>query len=143
MEIVKMTYDHTPAVAEIEKQCFSKPWSKQALDDTVENPGAVFLVAMENGLIAGYGGMHFVLGEFYIDNIAVDKSKRNKGIGTAIIEALENCARKKGGEFITLEVRTSNKAANLYKRLGFEQEGLRRGFYQNPKEDGLILTKRF
>lgn len=143
MKIVKMTHEHTETLADLEKLCFANPWSQKSLDDQVNNQRAVFLTAMEGDAILGYGGMHQGGDEFYIDNIAVFRHHRGKGVGTAIIEALELEAKSRGGDFISLEVRVSNKAAGLYKRLGFREEGRRKNFYTDPLEDALILTKRF
>jgi len=143
MKIVKMTHEHTETLADLEKLCFVNPWSQKSLDDQVENHRAVFLTAMEGNAILGYGGMHQGGKEFYIDNIAVFRHHRGKGVGTAIIEALETEAVSRGGDFISLEVRVSNKAAGLYKRLGFQDEGRRKNFYSDPLEDAIILTKRF
>lgn len=144
MRIVKMQKEHTEILAELEKLCFSKPWSKKSLDEQIENSNAFFVTAIsDEDHIMGYGGMYCASGECYIDNIAVFRHHRNKGVGTAIIQALETEAKKRSGEFISLEVRPSNKAIELYIKLGFQEEGRRKNFYTNPLEDGLILTKRF
>ncbi|WP_099204289.1 ribosomal protein S18-alanine N-acetyltransferase [Scatolibacter rhodanostii] len=143
MEIVKMTKDHTEALADLEKLCFSEPWSKKSLDDMVDHASAYFVTALHDGNILGYGGMHCSIDEFYIDNIAVYRRHRNKGVGSAIINNLADEAKRRGGKFISLEVRLSNKAVDLYKRLGFAEEGRRKNFYTQPREDALILTRRF
>ena len=138
-----MDNTHTESLADLEKLCFSNPWSKKSLDNQIESPIAYFITAVEDTAILGYGGMHCVAGECYIDNIAVYKHRRNKGTGTAIIAALEQEARRRKSDFISLEVRPSNKAVALYMRLGFVEEGRRKNFYSDPTEDALILTKRF
>lgn len=144
MEIVKMTEAHTEILAELEKLCFSKPWSRKALNDEIRNATAYFVTATEGDSILGYGGMHGTCGEFYLDNIAVFGHHRRKGVGSAIIGALEQEARRRGGEFLSLEVRPSNETAErLYRKLGFREEGRRKNFYSSPTEDALILTKRF
>jgi len=79
-----------------------------------------------------------------MDNVAVFGHHRRKGVGSAIVEALAAEAKRRGGEFISLEVRPSNaQALRLYTRLGFAEEGRRRNFYSNPTEDALLLTRRF
>ncbi len=144
MEIVKMTRDHTAALAELEQICFSRPWSKQSLDSETENPAAVFLAAVENGEVLGYCGMHCAAGECYMDNVAVFPQHRGKGVATTLLEALLEEARRRGGEFLSLEVRPSNTGAvRLYEKLGFRREGRRKSFYTDPREDALLLTKRF
>lgn len=143
MKIVEMTKEHTETLADLEKLCFSEPWSKKSLDDMVDHPTAYFVTAMHEENILGYGGMHCSIDEFYIDNIAVFRRHRNKGVGSAIINHLTEEAKRRGGKFISLEVRVSNKAVGLYQQLGFLEEGRRKNFYTNPREDALILTKRF
>lgn len=143
IEIHPMTKEHTETLADLEKLCFSQPWSKKSLDDAVDQSSAYFVTAMSEDSILGYGGMHCAIDEFYIDNIAVFRHRRNNGVGTAIVQALIDEAKRRDGNFISLEVRVSNKAISLYERLGFKEEGRRKNFYSNPTEDGLILTKRF
>ena len=142
MEIVSMNHSHTEILADLEKLCFSTPWSKKSLDDQVENPRAFFVVAVEGDSVLGYGGMHCVSSECYLDNIAVFRHHRRKGVATAIIGALEKHAREINSDFLSLEVRRSNWRANdLYFKCGFEEEGRRKNFYTDPMEDALILTK--
>lgn len=144
MEIIRMQTDHTAKLAELEKLCFSEPWSEKALLEEIDNPAAYFVAAVEGEEILGYGGMHTVLGESYIDNIAVFPQHRGRGAGRAVTRALIEKAKENGGVFITLEVRASNTPAiGLYTALGFEKAGVRRRFYTNPEEDGLIMTLSF
>ena len=144
MQIVKMEKEHCEILAELEKLCFSRPWSQKALEDEVDNPRAYFVTAVDGDKILGYGGMHCSHMECYIDNITVFGHHRRKGVGSAIVEALAAEARRQRAEFISLEVRPSNRAAvGLYTKLGFAEEGRRRNFYNDPTEDALILTRRF
>ena len=127
MQIVKMEKEHCEILAELEKLCFSRPWSQKALEDEVDNPRAYFVTAVDGDKILGYGGMHCSHMECYIDNIAVFGHHRRKGVGSAIVEALAAEARRQRAEFISLEVRPSNRAAvGLYTKLGFAEEGRRR-----------------
>lgn len=144
MRIVEMNHSHTETLHDLEKLCFSKPWSQKALDDQVENPRSYFITAMEGDAILGYGGMHCAADECYIDNIAVFRRYRGQGMGSIIINSLADEARARGCRFISLEVRVSNKKAiRLYERCGFQREGQRRNFYSAPMEDALILTRWF
>ena len=139
-----MTREHTELLAELEKLCFTRPWSQKALLDEVDNPNAYFVTAVDGDIVLGYGGMHCACKEYYMDNVAVFGHHRRKGVGSAIVEALAAEAKRRGGEFISLEVRPSNaQALRLYTRLGFAEEGRRRNFYSNPTEDALLLTRRF
>ena len=107
MQIVSMTAEHVSRLAELEKLCFSEPWSEKSLTEEIDNPAACFLVAMQQDEVLGYGGMHTVLGESYVDNIAVFPEFRGHGVGRTLMAALIEKARENGGVFITLEVRTS------------------------------------
>ena len=144
MKIVPMTAAHTAKLAELEKLCFSEPWSEKALLEEIDNPAAYFVCAVEEDTVLGYGGMHTVVGESYIDNIAVFPEHRGIGAGRAVTRALIEKAKENDGMFITLEVRASNGAAiGLYTSLGFENMGVRKRFYTNPDEDAVIMTLNF
>lgn len=143
MEIVRMSAEHIEKIAELEGLCFSAPWSKNSLMEQLGNNLAYFVTAMERDEVLGYGGMHCIAGEAYIDNIAVFPLARNKGVGLAIVERLIKEAKTRKAEFISLEVRESNPAVSLYKRAGFLMVGKRPGFYSTPREDALIMTLTF
>lgn len=135
--------EHIKAIAELEKICFSAPWSEDFILEEFKS-GMKFFVAVENGRVLGYIGISCILDEGYIANIAVYPNERKKGVGTALLERVFSLARDEGLSFVTLEVRVSNSAAiSLYKKLGFNKEGVRPNFYRGPDEDALILTKRF
>ncbi len=143
-EITGMVKEDTPILAELERQCFSRPWSQKALEEELTNPNAVFYVARRDGRVAGYAGMHCVAGECYMDNVAVFPEFRRQGAAAALLNALVEEAQRRGGEFLSLEVRPSNvQAVKLYAGIGFREEGRRRNFYSSPTEDALLLTKRF
>jgi len=144
MQIVPMRAEHTARLAELEKICFSEPWSEKALLEETENPAAFFVAAVDGSEVLGYGGMHTVLGESYIDNIAVFPEHRGRGVGRAVTMALVEKAKADGGVFITLEVRASNlPAITLYRSMGFESAGVRKRFYTEPEEDAVIMTLSF
>lgn len=142
LSIVCMKAVHIETLAEIEKLCFSNPWSFQSLAEELSNPLAAFFVAELEGKIVGYAGMNYILDEGYIANIAVHPNFRCKGIAFALLLWLETFADENKLELLTLEVRRSNHGAiRLYKKAGFDEKGVRRNFYTNPPEDGLIMTK--
>ena len=143
--ITPMEERHIPAIAQLEQACFAHPWSEQALRDELENEQAVFFVAEdETGRLMGYTGMHVVLGECYMDNLAVDPSFRHKGVGRALLQALIDWARAHKGVFLTLEVRPSNEIARrLYTSIGFREVGRRPRYYTDPTEDALLMTVLF
>lgn len=144
ISILKMTKDDVHAVALLEKECFSSPWSETSLLESLENEASVFLCAKTDGKIVGYIGTSVVLDEAYVSDIAVAKNERRKGIGEKLLEECEKICREKGCSFLSLEVRKSNEAAKaLYEKRGFCVLGERKNFYSDPRENALIMTKYF
>lgn len=131
-------------IEKIEKQCFSVPWTREGIASELKNETARFFVAEYFGETAGYLGMHIVLDECYIANIAVKESFRRKGIANELLKTGEETAIKENCTFISLEVRLSNeKAIALYKKRGYNEVGERKNFYSEPTENALIMTKTF
>lgn len=137
-----MTSGHLDDVYIIETECFSHPWSKQSLEEELNNETSLFLVAKEENEVIGYIGMSIVIDEGYIFNVAVREKYRNNGIATALINELVTYGKKNNFSFITLEVRESNlPAISLYSKFGFIKAGERKDYYSNPKENAILLTK--
>ncbi|MBQ5661420.1 MAG: ribosomal protein S18-alanine N-acetyltransferase [Clostridia bacterium] len=131
--------EHLCAVAELERLCFSEPWSEKALELLLTD-GAVGLVCLLDGCVAAYGGMLLAPGEGQITNIATHPDFRRRGLGRALLRALLTVAKEKGCEQVALEVRASNEAAiRMYAEAGFSTAGRRRGFYRDPREDALVM----
>ena len=144
MRIIPMNKDHVSQIAHLEAQCFSDPWSEKSIASELENPLSLWLVAEENGRVWGYVGSQTVLDESDMMNVAVDPMFRRQGIARALIETLIAELSKMGSRCLRLEVRVSNENARaLYARMGFQQLGLRKNYYHNPKEDALILGKEW
>lgn len=140
-EVKPMAKEHVAAIAEIEKLCFSAPWTEDGIAEELDNENAHFLVAESGGKVLGYIGVHEVCGEAYIDNVAVRPDYRRLGLGEKLLETAQKNAFGRGCEFITLEVRRSNeKAISLYKKLGYQTAGERKNFYTNPAENAVIMT---
>ena len=139
-----MNKEHVSQIAQLEAQCFSDPWSEKSVASELENPLSLWLVAEENGQVFGYVGSQTVLDESDMMNVAVDPGFRRQGVARALIEALIAELSKMGSRCLRLEVRVSNENARaLYARMGFQQLGLRKNYYHNPKEDALILGKEW
>ena len=139
-----LTAEHIPAVAELEKLCFSAPWSAQSLELLTREGIGTGVVYIEDGKVVAYGGMLCVVDQGQITNIAVHPDHRRQGIGKAIVGALLKHAMDEKFEEVTLEVRKSNAPAiALYEKFGFQQVGLRKGFYSHPREDAIIMTREF
>ena len=144
MIILPMNESHVKQVAELEKICFSDPWSENSVASELNNPLSVWLVAEENGIVCGYVGSQTVLDETDMMNIAVHPDFRRKGIAAALIAELVRLLKERGSRILRLEVRESNAPAiALYESLGFAQLGLRKNYYRNPKENALILGKEW
>ena len=141
MKIVKMSACDCRELAELDRRCFSVPWSEQSFLEETKNPLATYLLAKEDGKIIGYCGFWRVSGEAQVTNVAVLPEFRRKGIAkTLALKMLEMC---KDDEQIVLEVRKSNNAAiSLYEKLGFIKAGIRKRFYHSPDEDGITMLRR-
>ena len=132
-----------PRIAELEKRCFSLPWTEEQLRGQLRDAQHEFLAALDpDGNLLGYVGMLFVLDEGYISNVAVEPDCRREGVGDALIGALLARCVEHGLSFVTLEVREGNLPARaLYEKHGFETVGRRKAYYDRPKEDAILMTK--
>lgn len=141
IELRRMTLMDVPGVLEVEQGSFSTPWSEEAFLFELDNPLAIYLVAIKDRQVAGYGGFRFILDQADVTNIAVRSDFRRQGIGSLILESLIKQALVMGSNLIYLEVRPSNiQAITLYKAYGFAETGLRKGYYEDPREDALLLS---
>ena len=139
--IEKMTVDDIDNVLEVEEDCFSIPWSKASfLRELENNEIALYLVAKVENKAVGYIGTWKVLDEGHITNLAVHSDYRNLGIGGMLISELLSLCKKDGINSFNLEVRKSNEIARkLYEKFGFEDRGIRKGYYQDNNEDAVIM----
>ncbi len=129
------------AVAAIEKACFSAPWSERQIEEEIGKDNALFFVAEADGDVFGYVSAEDVCGECYMNNLAVAQTFRGRKIGRLLLGRLIDAARARGCEFLTLEVREGNAPArHIYETCGFSLAGVRKNFYDAPKENGCIYT---
>lgn len=142
-EIADVSLEHIAEINELEKLCFSLPWSRQALISQLPDDMHMFIAAIgDDGQVLGYVGMMYVLDEGYISNVAVSPEHRRFGIADALINALIDRANEKDLSFVTLEVRKSNvPAIELYIKNGFSEVGLRKNYYTKPTEDAILMTR--
>ena len=139
VEIRKIDSESAKLAAELEKLCFSEPWSEKAILEEAER--GFFIAAYADGVFAGYAGMLCVLDERDVCNIATVPAFRGMGVGRALTQALIESAKETGASVIMLEVRKSNAAAiSLYEKLGFTLVGERKNFYTLPREDALLYN---
>lgn len=142
-EIVRrMKLEDLDAIEEIEKGCFSVPWSRASFEKEIaENKCARYLVVETEGRPVAYAGMWLILDEAHITNIAVHPDFRRRGYGRLVTHSLMQLASDLCMSFITLEVRRSNEAAQaLYHQLGFIDVGYRKRYYEDNHEDALIMV---
>lgn len=130
-------------IMEIESRSFPTPWSRNAFQsELVENTFANYLVLDFHGTVVAYGGMWVILDEAHITNVAVHPDYRGHHLGELMMQGLIERAKRLNARRITLEVRRGNIIAqNLYKKLGFVQLGVRRGYYTDTHEDAFIMWK--
>ncbi len=141
MSMTNMSRIDVHEVWALEKLCFSLPWSLESfLLEVEQNQCARYYTAKMGDRILGYGGMWLVLDEAHITNIAVHPECRRQGVGEIIMKTLMKEAATLHITRMTLEVRVSNKGAiHLYKKLGFEEGGIRKQYYPDNGEDALIM----
>ena len=142
-QLIPLAHEHLGQAAEIERLCFSDPWSEKMLAEHLANPCSLTLAAVgDTGRLLGYVGLLAVVDEGYITNVAVRPGWRRQGGGGGLRGGLEAQGKERELAFLTLEVRQSNAPARaLYEKLGYLQAGLRRNYYENPREDAVIMTK--
>lgn len=142
--LVPMTMEHIPQVAALERACFSHPWSEALLENELWNESAAVIVAEgEDGSVLGYAGLQTVLDEGYINNVAVDARYRRQGIADDLIRTFVRFGEVNLA-FLTLEVRASNAPAiALYSKHGFVEAGRRKNYYEDPREDAILMTLTF
>ena len=139
--IREMTESDITEIAELEKECFSEPWSENSLRDELTNETARFYVLRDGEKLLGYIGANNICNEVYITNVAVNSQYRGRGYGQKLVNHLIKQSETERAFFITLEVRKSNKnAIKLYEKCGFKFIGERKNFYSKPTEDALIYT---
>ena len=144
MEFVRMNETHVEAVATLEAECFSMPWSARSIAGELTNPLSLWIVAMDGQKVVGYVGSQSVMGEADMMNLAVTSRYRRQGIGRELVQELVAQLNACDVRSLTLEVRATNQPAiALYEGMDFIQVGRRPNYYTNPKEDALILRKEW
>ena len=138
IEIVPLTVDRVDEVVGIEQRVYPTPWTKQIFLDELAAPRRVYLVALMEGEVVGYGGMMLVTEEAHITTVVTRPERRRARVATRLMLELVSRAVRKGTRSLTLEVRSSNQAAQaLYRRFGMAPVGVRKKYYVS--EDALIM----
>ncbi|GIP39985.1 ribosomal-protein-alanine acetyltransferase [Paenibacillus sp. J31TS4] len=141
LEFRAMRVDDIEAICAIEKEAFLTPWTPGAFyNELTNNHFAKYMVMERRGEVAGYGGMWLIMDEAHVTNIAVDHRYRGQGLGERLVTEMMRTARFLGAVRMTLEVRASNFVAQkLYRKLGFAEAGVRKGYYTDNQEDAYIM----
>ena len=138
--INRMQPDDVLEVAALERQIFSLPWSEKGFLDSLNSPDTLYLTVRKDRKLIGYCGFLQSLDEADITNVAVSEEARGRGVGYQMLKTLMDEGRQRGVKRYTLEVRISNASAlRLYEKLGFSSVGVRKNFYELPKEDAVIM----
>lgn len=141
MEIKVVELKDLDKLQKLEESSFSKPWSRETLEELLESDRARVLGFFEEEELLGYSCLEWVLDEGSLTNIAVAPEHRRKGFASILMEKTIEFAKEKDMAFIFLEVRVSNESAvNLYRKYGFEDAGVRKNYYSAPVEDALLMT---
>ena len=138
--IVRAGESEIKDIRAVEEASFSRPWSEEALRSELQNGRSALFVAKDGDRIVGWAGMTWVLDEGSVSDIAVLPAFRRQGLGRALTEALIEECRGLSLSCLLLEVRVSNAPAiALYRSLGFTDVGRRPRFYEDPREDALLM----
>lgn len=139
----EMTIEDVEAASAIEAKVFSMPWKADDFAEMVAAEYAYYYVALTENKVVGIIGLRNLSGEGEITNVAVEEEYRRYGIGSKLLDrTLDQCSQL-GIKDVSLEVRESNvPAISLYESRGFVTEGIRKGFYEKPREDALIMWRR-
>lgn len=138
-----MTEADVPAIAAIERATFSMPWSPDDFRMMIAEKDKTYLVVELDGTVIGGAGLHNIVGDGEITNVAIMEAYRGHGYATLLLTELLRVGREMGVTAFTLEVRAGNAPAiRLYERMGFVSEGIRPRFYERPVEDAVIYWMR-
>jgi len=139
----ELKVEDSAAVAEMEQQIFSDSWSEKSVLETVQQKQSVCFAAEKAGHILGYLLVYHAADEAEIARIAVQKEARRQGAAGKLMQALEHYCEEHKMEKLLLDVRESNEAArSFYTKNGFVEDGIRQGFYTNPSEDAVLMSRQ-
>jgi len=140
-EIRRISENDIEIIASLEAEIFPDPWSVKSIRETHENQSACIFGAYKEEVLIGYVIFYYVLDEGEIARIAVSPSCRRQGVAEQIFAGLLGFCAEKSIERILLDVRISNEPAiAFYRKSGFAEDGVRKNFYNNPKEHALLMS---
>jgi ribosomal-protein-alanine N-acetyltransferase len=132
--------DRIPAILEIEREVNSAPWSERSFRNELDHQNGIFMTALGDGAVVGYGGVWLVIDEAHITTVAVAKEHQRQGVGQRLLKELLVQSLKRGATCSTLEVRAGNHPAiHLYEKFGYKIAARRRGYYPDNREDAIVM----
>lgn len=141
LEIHEVTEEDLPDIERLEQKIFPDPWSRKGLLDTWNQAHALILGAWQSEVLVGYLIFYYVLDEGEIARIAVEETRRCKGVAGRMVKELFSCCEQYGITKIMLDVRESNSAAiRFYRSHGFAEDGIRKKYYENPTENAILMS---
>ena len=142
LSLREMKLNDSVRIAELEQEIFTDAWTQMGIEETFVQAYSVIVVAEEDSKIQGYCILYVVLDEAEIARIGVTERVRHGGVGSLILQFGEKICKEKGVERLLLDVREGNlPARKFYEKHGFLVDGIRKNFYDNPKEDGVLMSK--
>jgi [ribosomal protein S18]-alanine N-acetyltransferase len=142
VQIRELDLDDLSAIEAIELRAYPTPWSRSMFASELAKPTSICLGAFEGDQLVGYVINSRYVDAWHVMNVAVDPERERRGIATALIRRLFELTEGDERRGYTLEVRVSNEGAiRLYRGLGFEPRGVRRGYYTDNREDALIMWR--
>lgn len=142
LSLREMKIQDSGQIAELEQEIFTDAWTQTGIEETFAQAHFVIVVAEEESEIQGYCILYVVLDEAEIARIGVTERVRHSGVGSLILQFGEKICKEKGTERLLLDVREGNlPARKFYEKHGFLVDGVRKNFYDNPKEDGVLMSK--
>ena len=140
INIKQASKDDVDALCVIESACFNTPWTRIGFADFFENECSLCLIASIDGCVVGYVGMYIIDDVCEITNIATLPEYRKRKVATSLMNELIDICKARSVRRVILEVRASNLTAiSFYKKIGFYEVGIRKGYYKNPKEDAVLM----
>jgi ribosomal-protein-alanine N-acetyltransferase len=141
MEFLPLTVQDASVCAQLEREYIECPWSEKTIIDSLSLDAYIFVKAVQNGELVGYGGAQLVIDELNICNVAVFERFRHKGAASGILNTIVATGKARGAKRAFLEVNSSNVAAlSLYRKLGFEQISVRKNYYASGDAIVMRLT---
>ena len=139
--IRRMREEDLAAVADLEKEIFTDPWSENAIRESMQQAQTLLLSALEDGVLVGYLIVYYVLEDGEIARIAVESNSRRKGVASRLLKELAFICADNGVNKLLLDVRESNESAKaFYEKKGFVLDGVRKNYYTNPTEDAILMS---